>query len=111
MAKIKVQKKVSKKKKRTNQYARGAARERYIVNKLRAQGYSAVRSAGSHGLWDVIAISSEQVLLIQSKLSAKKLRDDENLKLFRAMKVPRWVFKQLYVFTKGKKEAQIEQID
>jgi hypothetical protein len=36
-------------------YARGAARERAIANLHKSAGWSAVRSAGSHGTFDVLA--------------------------------------------------------
>lgn len=39
-----------------NAYARGAAFERTIVEHVRGFGWFAVRSAGSHGLVDVLAI-------------------------------------------------------
>ena len=50
-------------------YGRASDRERKVVQKLRAQGYISVRSAGSHSPIDVWAINPETktVLLVQCK--------------------------------------------
>ncbi len=51
-------------------YARGRRKEWDVVKRLRAQGWRAQRSAGSKGLWDVVAVKSHQpVRLIQVKYS------------------------------------------
>jgi len=52
--------------KQTN-YQRGVYYERKTVNLLREQGYHAQRTAGSHGLFDVIAVGHGQVRLINIK--------------------------------------------
>ena len=58
---------------RTN-YQRGADKERRIVNLFKAQGCTALRSAGSHSPIDVIAIDpkDKEIFLIQSKLRGHK---------------------------------------
>jgi len=50
-------------------YERSTRRERELVKTLRAAGYDACRSAGSHSPWDVWAWNKEtnHVLLIQVK--------------------------------------------
>jgi len=48
-------------------YVSGAYYERKTVNLLRDQGYHAQRTAGSHGLFDVIAVGHGQVRLINIK--------------------------------------------
>lgn len=48
-------------------YARGAARERAIMALHRERGYTAIRSAGSHGLFDVVAFCDLHWKLIQAK--------------------------------------------
>ena len=50
-------------------YKKGYEKERKIVNRLRAKGYLAFRSAGSHSPIDVFGISKNQkiIRLIQSK--------------------------------------------
>ncbi len=55
----------------TNQnYNRGRRAEYKAVNDLKDAGYEVARSAGSHGLWDVVAVNSNGVRLIQVKSDA-----------------------------------------
>jgi Holliday junction resolvase len=51
-------------------YRAGAERERRIVKRLKAEGFIAVRSAGSHSIIDVWAINPKTriIRLIQSKM-------------------------------------------
>lgn len=57
-----------------NAYLRSTRRERELVNDLRAKGYHACRSAGSHSPWDVWAFHPEtgHVVLIQVKTKKGK---------------------------------------
>lgn len=49
-------------------YARGAARERQVVELFKLRGWFAIRAAGSHGPADVVAVrNGHQTLLIQVK--------------------------------------------
>jgi len=50
-------------------YKRGAARERYLVNRARAEGKEATRNAGSHGYWDILILDEKEktIQLIQVK--------------------------------------------
>lgn len=50
-------------------YQRGVRLERFIISELSEQGYSTLRTAGSHGFADVIAINKQLVRLIQGKAS------------------------------------------
>lgn len=50
-------------------YQRGVRFERMIIESLVENGYSALRTAGSHGFADVIAISKNLVRLIQGKVT------------------------------------------
>ena len=64
-------------------YINGARRERRIMKKLEQEGWFCVRSAGSHGLIDIIAIKSGQFRFIQSKksgyLTPQERREKEEL--------------------------------
>lgn len=61
---------------RTN-YERGVECERHAIHALEAVGYRAMRTAGSHGLYDVIAEGPTGVRLIQCKRTADgKLSSD-----------------------------------
>lgn len=49
-------------------YKRGVRKERQLIKELETAGYAAMRTAGSHGLFDVIAIRPPSIVrLIQVK--------------------------------------------
>lgn len=48
-------------------YAKGARREYASKRLLEAAGYAVVRTAGSHGAFDLVAFSAADVLLVQVK--------------------------------------------
>lgn len=54
------------------QYLRGTAKERELKIDLEEQGYSVVRSSGSHGAWDLCAIKDNENLFIQCKRELNK---------------------------------------
>ena len=51
------------------QYSRGSDFERSAMRALEADGYFVVRSAGSKGAADLVALKSGQALLVQCKLN------------------------------------------
>lgn len=65
-----------------NNYVRGAAFERQVKAYLEAQGWFAIRAAGSHGLVDVLAIRPDNVVhFIQCKTGKAKMSKAEWAKL------------------------------
>lgn len=54
-------------------YARGARVENQVADHLRERGYDVIRSAGSKGAADLVALSEGEVLLIQVKIGASIL--------------------------------------
>ena len=58
-------------------YARGARLERDVVKHLSGLGYLCMRSAGSHGLYDVAAYKPSVLLLVECKYGSGRLRPDE----------------------------------
>jgi len=54
------------------QYARGRRKEWAVVKRLRASGWLAQRSAGSHGLWDVAAVKAGSLPLFVQVKYAKR---------------------------------------
>ena len=62
-------------------YERGRNKEYRITSYFKKRGWNAVRTAGSHGIFDVIAIDpfDKRIRLIQSKLG--KLSDRQREKL------------------------------
>jgi Holliday junction resolvase len=65
-------------------YSRGANFERAIVKDLEAKGYWCMRSAGSHGPVDVIAIATsllgrpQRRLMVQAKIDGKISKHDRS---------------------------------
>ena len=52
-------------------YQRGARLEYLARDVLRQRGYNVVRSAGSHGAIDLVALNERELLLIQVKQSGQ----------------------------------------
>jgi len=89
-------------------YTRGRSREYKVIEMLRQQGYYATRSAGSHGLFDVIAIGPHDFLLIQVKLECKPTSQERQaLEEFQA---PPNAFKELWVF-RNRMKPTIERLN
>ena len=68
----------TKKASKGTQYHRGRRKEWDACKRLKEQGYEVVRSAGSHGLWDVCAVGYGFVFLVQVKYG--KTWKDANVK-------------------------------
>jgi len=60
------------------QYQRGYRFEREVWQKLVEKGYFVVRAAGSHGIFDLIAIKNIDVRGVQCKVSGKISKDELN---------------------------------
>lgn len=78
-------------------YARGATYERKAKATLESQGYSVMRSAGSHSPADLVGLSPHSVKLVQVKafkLTPKQLREamDELLE----MRAPRGTEREVW---------------
>jgi hypothetical protein len=58
-------------------YARGRALEHKVARELRARGFMVVRSAGSHGLADLVALAPSSTTLIQCKLGPRGMSTAE----------------------------------
>lgn len=50
-----------------NAKAKGSKNERRSIALLQAAGYACTKSGGSLGLWDVVAVGADDVLLVQVK--------------------------------------------
>jgi len=89
---------------REGNYKKGRKGEYEVINKLREKGYIAVRTAGSHGPFDVIAIKNNTILLIQVKTGKGPVpknigREIASLKTKNNMKV----YKELWIKPHRKK--------
>jgi len=66
----------------TTNYMRGRAKEYYLMNRLKKDGFDiVVRTAGSHGMFDIIAIRKSDLLirLIQVKPKHFSRIQEENI--------------------------------
>ena len=57
-----------------NKYLRGAYYERKTITNLEEKGYVASRTAGSHGVFDVIAFNDNHFRLIQIKSTQNSVK-------------------------------------
>lgn len=57
-------------------YSRGANFERTVKADLEGQGYFVVRSAGSHGAVDLLALRLDDQLAVQCKINGKMTPND-----------------------------------
>ncbi len=88
-------------------YARGRAKEYRVMRALEKLGYRCLRSAGSHGAWDVVAIGPRDTRLIQVKLNCKPTPDEE--REIRSFIVSSGVSKELWIFRTGVRAPEIQR--
>jgi Holliday junction resolvase-like predicted endonuclease len=81
------------------QYRSGAVAERIVRDVLTRQGYIVVRSAGSRGPFDLVAINANEVKLIQVKRTAMGRVDGFSRVIaeLKAIPVPANAYKELWV--------------
>jgi len=80
-------------------YTKGRAQEYRAMKELEEENFVSIRTAGSHGMFDVIAINENSIRLIQIKKTIGKkvyLPADELNKIIN-MKCPTNVTKELWV--------------
>ena len=87
-------------------YRAGARKEYAVLRSLKSRGAVCSRSAGSHGLWDVVSVLGGEVTLIQVKSGRR--HEDANLALFRALKVR--ATKELWHYTRGSTKPRVEEL-
>ena len=93
-----------------SKYIRGRRAEYRVIKKLQSDGYTTIRSAGSKGLWDVIAYNwaSMQWLVIQVKVNKKPTLKE--MKLLKKEKVP-FAVKEVWIVKDRQKEIGIITIE
>ena len=89
-------------------YLSGRRLEYEIMKKWEEKGYSVVRSAGSHGIWDVCAVRWDRpVELIQCKVTKDKRVAEAMIRMFKSsspLLPSRYFHQTLLVKVKGTKE-------
>jgi Holliday junction resolvase len=79
-------------------YRRGRAYEYRVIRMLEQTGYSAGRSAGSHGLFDVWAVNAQHIRVIQVKCGSASMSPAER-EQFRELPAPANVSKEIWAFS------------
>ncbi len=77
-------------------YRKGYIKEIRAVHELKRRGYIAFRSAGSRSPFDVVGISSSEIILLQVKSGKKHLK--EEIRKLKEIRVPKCVRKQIWLF-------------
>lgn len=80
-------------------YVNGRTREYRTMRLLETLGYTAFRSAGSHGLWDVIGYNSTSMVFIQVKFN--KGPSESEWEMMREAIVPPHGYKIVHIYKKG----------
>lgn len=88
-------------------YLRGRDKEYEAISALKALGYNTFRMASSKGVFDVIAISSTDVRVVQVK-SVKTIYSSfkQDIKQIRAFKAPKYVQKELWIWYSPNKDRK-----
>lgn len=82
----------------TTRYERGRAQEYRALRDLQAEGYTATRTAGSHGTADIIAWDADTVRFIQIKSFIDRPDGYKaDIEALRTMTVPPHATKELWV--------------
>lgn len=92
----------TKKASKGTQYSRGRRKEWQLAAQLKEDGWEVVRSAGSHGLWDLCAAGYGKVWFMQVKYSLNgHFKHDANMRDLEALEVPPGAFKWVVTYTRG----------
>jgi len=94
---------------RKKAYQKGRRTEYQVMEKLKEQGFLVDRSAGSRGYWDIIALSSNAIWLVQVKASERRKieswkTETEEMELLQEM-LPANCFQIFWIRRKKKDEV------
>ena len=95
---------MAKKRKGNPHYRRGVQKERQLMELFKARGASVMRTAGSHGAWDVIVDTDTESRRIQCKRTKEPIKNvtsffAEDLSKMQKAKTPPGVLKELWLWT------------
>jgi len=82
----------------TTNYQRGRDTEYKVKKELEKEGYVVFRTAGSHGVADIIAINSKVVRLIQVKRTKSDRMPVININEFLKLEVPDFCTKEVWIW-------------
>lgn len=93
-----------------SKYTSGRNKEYQTKQVLEKEGYIVLRSAGSKGVFDIVAIGDTVVRLIQVKSTIKDVKFNDEIERLRSINTPACCTKELWVYYRGK-PVQIYTID
>jgi predicted RNA binding protein YcfA (HicA-like mRNA interferase family) len=83
-------------------YESGVVGERKCVHELRDLGYTAIRTAGSHGTFDVIAWDRSNLVMVQCKRTKNpRSPSRQEVASIRSCAVPPHTLTEIWIYTKG----------
>jgi Holliday junction resolvase len=91
-------------------YLAGRRKEWQTMRLLEAQGYLAMRMAGSHGPFDVIAANSTNILAIQVKTGEPATISPAEIEAIAEIKVPNNVAKQVWLWDKRARLPRVKEV-
>jgi Holliday junction resolvase-like predicted endonuclease len=95
-------------KKRLNLYAKGRRLEYKSMAMLACEGYRCLRTAGSHGEFDLLAFQPDHILLVQVKGNTKPSKSE--IAKIRAFRCPSNCYKEIYIWKDGQKDVEILEV-
>ncbi len=90
-------------------YEKGRRREYQVIRTMEAAGFYCIRAAGSHGLFDVVAIGPNELRLIQVKANQMASQaEQESLREFDLG--PEGTSKFIWLYINGQRKPIIHRI-
>ena len=89
-------------------YKRGYRLELRAAKELRAHGYYVIRSSGSHGPADIIALNPSRIIIIQIGTAGSKGPKDEEL--LRRIPAPSGTIKQMWLWDKNARQWEVRTV-
>ncbi len=91
-------------------YEKGRRREYQVMRALEAAGFYCIRAAGSHGLFDVVAIGPNELRLIQVK--ANQMASPAEQECLREFDLgPEGTSKYIWLYVNGQRKPIVHRIN
>ncbi len=91
-------------------YEKGRRKENQTRDWLRDMGHVVMRSAGSKGPFDIVAVSASGVLLVQVKAGTRPTKAE--VKKLEAIEIPlAWCTKQIWYWPDYAREPEVQVVD
>ena len=91
-------------------YAKGARNEHRVMEWLQREGYTALRMAGSHSLWDIAAYHPSQGWRV-IQVKTNRLPSPDECTRLKLARVPTGTRKEIWVWKTRKDEPHIVRLE